>query len=73
MEPTLCLYRIVIRLSTVSLLSYDKTDRTLFEDWQESEWMNERSTALHEIWVFLFRQAHYRNEEKKMLMLVYEK
>ena len=59
MEPTLCLYRMVIRLSRVIILSYDKTDRTLFEDWQESEWMNERSTALHEIWVFfLFRQAH---------------
>ena len=43
--------------SVVLLLSYNKTDRTLFENWQESEWMNERIALHDEISVFLFRQA----------------
>ena len=39
---------------TICLLVYDKTDRTLIENWQESEWMNERTERsegreLHEI------------------------
>ena len=44
---------------TMCLLLYNKTDRTLIENWQESEWINERIRATlrvaRDLRVFLFR------------------